>query len=115
MKIYLDACCLNRPFDDQSQNRIRLESEAILIIMNRMYNKEWEWVGSEVLVAELENTPDIEKRTYLTELSADVDTNVIVTEIEITRANEIENLGFKSFVAMHISCSESGRKRKRQS
>jgi len=26
MKVYLDACCLNRPFDDQSQDRIRLES-----------------------------------------------------------------------------------------
>jgi hypothetical protein len=29
MKIYLDNCCLNRPFDDQANLRIRLESEAI--------------------------------------------------------------------------------------
>ncbi|XCN74374.1 MAG: hypothetical protein Q3M24_06415 [Candidatus Electrothrix aestuarii] len=41
MKIYLDACCFNRPFDDQRQNRIRLESEAIILIMERMHNKEW--------------------------------------------------------------------------
>jgi hypothetical protein len=27
--IYLDACCLNRPFDDQRQPRIRLELEAL--------------------------------------------------------------------------------------
>lgn len=107
MKIDLDACCLNRPFDDQSQNRIRLESEAILIIMNRMYTGEWEWIGSEVLVAELENTPDIEKRTYLTQLSAGVQTNVTLTEVDIIRTNELENLGFKSFDAMHIACSES--------
>ena len=32
MKIYLDNCCFNRPFDDQSQLRIRLESEAKLKI-----------------------------------------------------------------------------------
>ena len=32
-RIYLDVCCLNRPFDDQNQPRIRLESEAILIIL----------------------------------------------------------------------------------
>ncbi len=107
MKIYLDACCFNRPFDDQSQNRIRLESEAILIIMNRMYTGDWEWIGSEVLVAELENTPDIEKRTYLTQLYAGVQTNVTLTEIDIIRTNELENLGFKSFDAMHIACSES--------
>jgi hypothetical protein len=28
MKIYLDSCCFNRPFDDQSKLRIRLEAEA---------------------------------------------------------------------------------------
>jgi hypothetical protein len=26
MKIYLDVCCLNRPFDDQMQDRVRLAS-----------------------------------------------------------------------------------------
>jgi len=98
---------LNRPFDDQSQNRIRLESEAVLIIMNRMYTGEWEWIGSEVLVAELEKTPDIEKRNYLTQLSAGVQTNVTLTEADIIRTDELENLGFKSFDAMHIACSES--------
>ena len=28
MKIYLDVCCLNRPFDDHGQAKIYLESEA---------------------------------------------------------------------------------------
>ncbi|MBE2197400.1 MAG: hypothetical protein IAE79_02240 [Anaerolinea sp.] len=27
MRVYLDVCCLNRPFDDQSQERIQLEAE----------------------------------------------------------------------------------------
>jgi len=27
-RVYLDLCCLNRPFDDQTQERIRLETEA---------------------------------------------------------------------------------------
>lgn len=107
MKIYLDACCLNRPFDDQSQNRIRLESEAILMIMNRMQAGEWEWIGSEVLALELENTPDVDKRKYLTELASGIKTNITLSESEIIRANEFENLGFKSFDAMHIACSES--------
>ena len=30
MIIYLDNCCYNRPFDDQTQERIHLESEVIL-------------------------------------------------------------------------------------
>jgi hypothetical protein len=33
MHVYLDMCCLKRPFDDQSQLRIHLESEAILALM----------------------------------------------------------------------------------
>ncbi|MFO7884916.1 MAG: hypothetical protein R6U68_08850 [Desulfobacteraceae bacterium] len=32
MKIYLDNCCFNRPFDDQTSLRIRLETEAKLDI-----------------------------------------------------------------------------------
>ncbi len=30
-RIYLDACCLNRPFDDQTQPRIALETQAIFL------------------------------------------------------------------------------------
>lgn len=30
MKIYLDVCCLNRPFDDQAQQRVHLEAEALV-------------------------------------------------------------------------------------
>jgi hypothetical protein len=34
MLIYLDMCGLKRPFDDQSQPRIRLESEAVLGLLS---------------------------------------------------------------------------------
>ncbi len=33
--VYLDTCCLNRPFDDQTQAHIHLEAEAVLLIMAR--------------------------------------------------------------------------------
>ena len=33
MLIYLDMCCLKRPFDDQSKSRIRLEAEAVLVVL----------------------------------------------------------------------------------
>ena len=33
MRIYLDMCCFNRPYDDQSQARIRIETEAKVLIM----------------------------------------------------------------------------------
>ncbi len=34
MRIYLDNCCFNRPFDDQSQLRIRIETEAKLYVQD---------------------------------------------------------------------------------
>jgi len=36
MLVYLDICCFNRPFDDQSQLRVRLESEAKLSIQEQI-------------------------------------------------------------------------------
>lgn len=35
MKIYFDNCALQRPLDDKSQTRIRLEAEAILSILEQ--------------------------------------------------------------------------------
>ena len=52
-KVYLDNCVLNRPFDDQSQERIRLETEAIILLLARLERKEWTWLGSQALELEL--------------------------------------------------------------
>lgn len=44
--IYLDVCCLNRPFDDQTQERIRLEAEAVRLILANCQTGEYplHWV-----------------------------------------------------------------------
>lgn len=46
MKIYLDMCCLSRPCDDQSQPRIRVETEAVLAILDKISNHEWIGIAS---------------------------------------------------------------------
>jgi hypothetical protein len=40
MRLYLDNCCFNRPFDDQSQARVRLGSETKLEIRQRIVEVE---------------------------------------------------------------------------
>ena len=40
MKIYLDNCCFNRPFDDQNQLKVRLEAEAKLYVQTKIIDKE---------------------------------------------------------------------------
>jgi hypothetical protein len=61
MKIYLDVCCLNRPYDDQTQDRIHLESEAVIAIFRHIEQGEWIWVSSGVVNYELSRTTDQER------------------------------------------------------
>ena len=34
MRVYVDNCCYNRPFDDQSQSKVLIETEAKLLIQS---------------------------------------------------------------------------------
>ena len=38
-RLYLDACMLSRPFDDQSVMRIRLETNAYYLIFEAIKNQ----------------------------------------------------------------------------
>lgn len=107
MKIYLDVCCLNRPFDDQSQDRIRLEAEAVLLILTRVQNEDWVWYSSDVVIDEIEQTPDTKRRERIMQLSAHANEVYQLTEAEITRAKALTNRGFLSMDALHLACAES--------
>ena len=95
MKIYLDVCCLNRPFDDQAQDRIRIESESILTILNYCLSKKWQAVGSEVVDIEVSMIPDNEHKQKVSILAIVARARIIVDEKVKNRAIELENLGFK--------------------
>ncbi|WP_222597825.1 hypothetical protein [Euhalothece natronophila] len=60
--MYLDVCCLNRPFDNWQQERIRLEGEVILTIIDRFRLQQWQLVTSEAVEVELEKLNDMDKR-----------------------------------------------------
>lgn len=108
-KIYFDTCCINRPFDDQTQVRVRLESEAILGILGRVENGKWEWVGSEVLMDEIEQMPDSQRMSRVKLLSSFVREIVEIDEKEVERAKELQKEGFQIFDALHLACAESAK------
>ena len=56
MRVYLDNCCYNRPFDEQDQLRIRLETEAKLAIQRQMRLGILEYVWSDMLANEVEES-----------------------------------------------------------
>ena len=57
MKIYLDNCTFNRPFDDQSRVRIRIESEAKLYIQEKVKEGKLQLVWSFILDYENQQNP----------------------------------------------------------
>jgi hypothetical protein len=44
--VYIDNCMFNRPFDDQTQIRIRLESEAKLYVQDKIKSEGIELIWS---------------------------------------------------------------------
>ena len=65
MRVYLDNCCLNRPFDDQRQTRVRLEAEAKLCIQEHIRSGTLELVWSYMLDFENAANPFEERRTTI--------------------------------------------------
>ena len=67
MKIYLDNCCFNRPYDDQTQIRISLETQAKLYIQDLVKNKKLDLVTSYILWYENSQNPYETKRMAISE------------------------------------------------
>lgn len=105
-KIYLDVCCLNRPFDDQAQPRIYLETQAILEILSCCQTGEWELVSSTALELEIAKTPDKTRREEVQLALAIARHKILMTEEIARRAIELTNLRIKNFDALHLACAE---------
>jgi len=50
--VYLDLCALKRPFDDQSQPRIWLETKAVSLIMQSVEDRQVELASSQIVTLE---------------------------------------------------------------
>ncbi len=109
MKIYFDVCCLNRPYDDQTQGRIHLESEAVITILRHMESEEWFLVSSGVVSYEISRTSDEERKKCLHSLVHRASEFIPVGQETYVRAGELQHqLGIKAYDALHIACAEQG-------
>ena len=108
MRIYLDNCCYNRPYDDQSQIRISLESQAKIYIQREIEMGKIELATSYMLIYENSKNRFEIKRKAIEQFMKDNTTIYIdesySREAEII-ANEIQNTGVKSADAIHTACA----------
>ncbi len=107
--IYLDVCCLNRPFDNQFQDRVRLEAEAVLLILTRCQQHQWHLVSSEAVDFEVARIPDPERKHKVSLLASSATSKVTITDRITRRASQLEALGFKATDALHIACAEASK------
>ena len=105
-RIYLDVCCLNRPFDQQSQARIRLETEAILEIINYCQAGTWTLVTSKILSAEVSQTPNKERIENVKKILLIAKIKVLSGDWLKERVFQLQKLGFASYDAAHVASAE---------
>lgn len=105
MRIYLDNCCFNRPFDDQMQIRISLETEAKLFIQSLIATSKVDFVWSYMLFYENSNNPFEVRRTAIINFSKYAKYTVTANNDILTIANEINKRGIKEKDSLHIACA----------
>lgn len=101
----MDNCCFSRPFDSQSQVRIRLETEAKLRIQERIAMGEIELVWSYILDFENAANPLEERRTAVGSWRRRAVEDVSETPELLDNANLLVSLGIRSNDALHVACA----------
>jgi len=104
-KIYLDICCFNRPYDDQSQLRIEIETKAKLFIQQLVERHEIDLVWSYML--DYENSRNIytQKRIAIQEWQLLATNDINETPEIIQHSEEIQKTGIKNVDSLHIACA----------
>lgn len=108
MRVYLDLCCFNRPYDDQTQGRIRLETEAKLILQQKVRDAECELVWSSILDFENSKNPFEEHMMAIHQWRKLAVRVVVAYKGVLDRARFIMTFGVGEFDALHVACAIEG-------
>jgi hypothetical protein len=96
MRVYLDNCCFNRPFDDQNQIRINLEAQAKLFVQSQIKDKQIELVWSYILDYENAFNPFEERKITIQKWKSKAILDIEENNQILETAKELISLGIKS-------------------
>ena len=109
MRVYLDLCAIQRPFDDQAQPRVRAEAEAVLSVLDLRKAGSVGLVTSGVHVVEIAKCPFPGRRAYVEDVLAVSDVYTAGVPAVLRRAQSYQARGIKRFDAIHLaSAVEAG-------
>jgi predicted nucleic acid-binding protein len=107
MKVYLDTSAYNRPFDDQTQPKIFLESQAVVIVLQMVEARMVDLVSSSVLEYENSRNPYPLKQEAMNRYLQMAEAKQMVDEAIRQRAEQLGHNGLKAVDALHVACAET--------
>ena len=102
----LDNCCFNRPFDDQSQLQIWLETQAKLDIQQEALAGKYHLAWSYVLDYEISISPFEERKEKFMQWKNIAQCSCMETEEILLEAENLRNVKFKTVDALHIAAAK---------
>ncbi len=106
MRVYLDTSVFHRPFDDQTQAKIFLETQATILIFQAVESRQIELIVSEVLEYEISRNPKQEQTLFvLTYFRFTIHKQTLTKAIK-DRAKKLQESGVKALDALHIASAE---------
>ena len=109
MKIYIDNCCFNRPFDDQSQIRIRIETEAKLKIQEEIRAGKFQLVWSYLLDYENNKNPYSDRKSQISNWKKYAFEDIEENRKLIEQANLFYKFGLQKIDSLHIACATTAK------
>ena len=105
MRLYLDNCCFNRPFDDQNQLKIKLETEAKLFVQRSILDGKHDLVWSYILEFENKQNKYDERRNSIYGWKHIAKIFCIENDTIIEYADSLKKMNIRTKDALHIACS----------
>jgi hypothetical protein len=108
MKLYIDLCVFNRPFDYQGQERVALETGAFIYLIDQIEKGKHTLVYLDILVYENERNPDNPRKERIAiyfELAREF---IRLEKSDFERAKVLRAMGFSDMDALHIAAAEKG-------
>ena len=108
MRIYMDLCCFNRPYDDQTQTRIRIETEAKITIQQKIKDAECELLWSAILDLECSFNPVTAHRLAIMNWHAEACAQIMIDDTVLEDAQRLLASGIGEYDALHAACAMVG-------
>lgn len=105
MRLYLDCCTFNRPFDNQNQLKIKLETEAKLFIQQGILTGEYELVWSYILEFENSRNKFDDRRNAIYGWKNAAKIHCVENDEIIKYAENLKKANIRTKDALHIACS----------